>query len=82
MVLDPEATSELPDGPTDLATWREHFREEEPIPPPIKFQTPPESRPKPSRPVDLALAGQDAQGPGADPGRVGPNAHSQPSARP
>ena len=78
VVLSPKGTPELPDGPTDLASWRSKMTELEPLPPPIRFRTPPESLSETPQPRDFAMSDQDARSPGADPDQVGPSA---PAAR-
>jgi serine/threonine-protein kinase len=74
IVQGPEGSPELPDGPTDLASWRSRMEEVDPLPPPIRFQVSPESLSESPRPRDFALIDQDANPPGADPDHVGPGA--------
>jgi serine/threonine-protein kinase len=74
VVLSPEGTPELPDGPADLASWRSKMNEHDPLPPPIRFRVPPESLSETPQPSDFGLIDQDARSPGADPSRVGPSA--------
>ena len=75
VVLSPRGTPELPDGPSDLASWRSNMKELEPFRPPIRFRTPPESLSDSSTPGDLAVIDLDVQTPpGADPDKVGPAA--------
>jgi serine/threonine-protein kinase len=74
VVLSPAGTPELPDGPTDLASWRSKAAEHDPLPPPIKFRVAPDALSESPQPGDFAIIDQDIRPPGADPKRVGPAA--------
>jgi serine/threonine-protein kinase len=77
VVLSAAGAPELPDGPIDLASWRSKMTELDPLPPPIRFRTPPESLPEAPQPLDFEITEQDVRSPGADPGRVGPSAPTE-----
>jgi serine/threonine-protein kinase len=73
VVLSSEGTAALPDGPVDLASWRSKVDEHDPLPPPVKFRTSPESLPESPGPSDFAIIDPAIRPPGADPARVGPD---------
>jgi hypothetical protein len=79
VVLSSEGTPELAEGPVDLASWRSRMTERDPLSPPIRFRTPPESLSQSPEPGDFAVIDPEVRPPGADPDRVGPSA---PAARP
>jgi serine/threonine-protein kinase len=74
VVLSSDGTRDLPDSPVDLASWRSRLPEQDPLHPPIRFQTSPESLSESPQPRDFTIIDQDIQPPGADPHRVGPGA--------
>jgi hypothetical protein len=78
IVLSADGDSELPDGPIDLASWRSKAVEHEPVQPPVKFRAALESLPESPGPEDFAIVDPAIRPPGADPARVGPDAHGRP----
>jgi serine/threonine-protein kinase len=77
VVTGTEGTPDPKDAPIDLASWRSKAAEHDPIPPPIRLRTPPESLKGPPQPDDFAVAEPEVRPPGADPARVGPAAVAQ-----
>jgi serine/threonine protein kinase len=75
VVLSPQGSPELPDGPTDLDSWTKLVDESTPLPPPAKFQIEPANLPESPSPRDLLVIGTERPV-GADPDRVGPRTKS------
>jgi hypothetical protein len=73
----PDGNEELPDAPTNLATWSVRFKESDTLPPPVKFQTDPESLTDSPQPRDFAVIDTGARSIGADPNQVGPSAREK-----
>jgi serine/threonine-protein kinase len=72
IALTPEGTPELPEGPTDLASWAKRFKESDSISPPVKFPTDPSALPESPGPRDFAVFDTGPRSVGADPEQVGP----------
>jgi serine/threonine-protein kinase len=72
VVVSSDGASELPDGPIDLASWRQKADERDPVLPPVKFRTSLESLPESPGPDDFAIVDPAVRPPGADPAQVGP----------
>jgi hypothetical protein len=72
IVLAADGSSELADGPIDLASWRSKAVENEPVLPPVRFRVVPESLSESPHPDDFAIVDPAIRPPGADPAQVGP----------
>jgi serine/threonine-protein kinase len=72
VVLSSDGTSELRDGPIDLASWRSKVVEHDPVLPPVRFRVDPASLSESPQPDDFAIIDPEIRPPGADPARVGP----------
>jgi serine/threonine-protein kinase len=77
VVLKPEGTPELPDGPTDLAAWAKQFKESDTLAPPVKFLTDPAALPESPGPRDFTILDTGPRSVGADPEQVGPSAQGK-----